>query len=147
MPFQIFFLIGSYVVKLKSRLENRHRNLKYFNIIVGMTFSFVMHNLGMIFQFALICVFYLYQKVRCLIIKFCQSFKYYVSVLWILAILTLYMNESHQGYSFQMISPYLAYLDTIKKEFALERWNIMFNLILLRILSFSLDRNWALKSV
>ncbi|CAD8082638.1 unnamed protein product [Paramecium sonneborni] len=138
MTFQILFLIGSYTVKYQSKEENKLRNLQCYNICLGLSYAFFLHNIGMVFQLAIIIGYYLFQKIF-------FKMKYFIHILWTLALLTLWTNEIYSGYSFTMISPTLQFLDTYKNSNQLLRWNIVFNMILLRIISFSVDKVWAYK--
>ncbi|CAK83650.1 unnamed protein product (macronuclear) [Paramecium tetraurelia] len=139
MAFQLIFLIGSYAVKYYSKLESKQRNLQYYNICLGMSYAFYLHNIGMIFQLSIIIGFYLFQKIF-------YKMKYFIPVLWTLALVTLWSNETFQGYSFAMISPQLKFLEDFKHNNQLVRWNLVFNMILLRIISFSVDKVWASQS-
>lgn len=69
--------------------------------------------------------------------------KYFIPILWIFALLTLWSNESFKGYEFNMISPSLSFLDDLRSKNQLVSWNLVFNMILLRIISFSIDKVWA----
>jgi len=62
-----------------------------------------------------------------------------IAATWAFNILVLVLNEQYRGYSFGAISPALAYLDTIY-EGAYPRWHISFNITMLRLVSFNLDR-------
>jgi len=42
-----------------------------------------------------------------------------------------------------VISPSLKFLEDFKHNNELVRWNLVFNMILLRIISFSVDKVWA----
>ncbi|CAD8107907.1 unnamed protein product [Paramecium sonneborni] len=136
MIFQLIFLLGSYTVKYKSKQENRYKNLQYYNMIVGLGYAFYLHNIGMMFQMAVIVSFYMFQKI-------CYKMKYFIIILWSFALMTLWLNEKFQGYQFRMISESLQFLDGFRNKNQLVSWNLVFNMILLRIISFSIDKVWA----
>ncbi|CAD8107450.1 unnamed protein product [Paramecium sonneborni] len=136
MIFQVIFLLGSYTVKYNSKLESRYKNLQYYNMLVGLGYAFYLHNIRMIFQMSIIVGFYIFQKI-------CYKMKYFIPALWSLAIITLWLNEKFNGYDFQMFSKSLQFLDELRKENELVGWNLVFNMILLRIISFSIDKVWA----
>ncbi|OLY84166.1 Glycerol uptake protein 1, partial [Smittium mucronatum] len=52
----------------------------------------------------------------------------------------LFMNEIYRGYSFGSISPSMAWMDNHRGIFT--RWDVTFNITMLRMVSFGLDYHW-----
>jgi len=82
--------------------------------------------------------------------------KYVPAATWIFNIATLFANELSEGYKFSKIAAYLAPLEDetglIHSWGAwldsyggiMSRWEILFNLTVLRLISFNLDYYWSL---
>ncbi|CAK83649.1 unnamed protein product (macronuclear) [Paramecium tetraurelia] len=136
--FQFFCLLGSFLIKKISNNQTQLKNLQYFNITIGLIFSFVAMSFGVIFQFAVLMIFYILQK-------YLINFKYFVLSLWAFVMVFLYLNETLNGFNQKMISPHLEILDQIQEEQQQIQWHRLFNLVLLRIISFSLDHYWAVQ--
>jgi D-alanyl-lipoteichoic acid acyltransferase DltB (MBOAT superfamily) len=62
---------------------------------------------------------------------------------WGFSLGVLYLNNRYSGYQFSALSPYLYFLDSWRGVGL--RWHITFNFNVLRMISFTMDRNWALK--
>ncbi|KAG9003064.1 glycerol transporter [Tulasnella sp. 427] len=62
--------------------------------------------------------------------------------IWALNVSIIFLNEIYDGYKFGAIHPSLAFLDSIRG--AHPRWNVTFNITMLRLISFSMDYYWAL---
>ncbi|KAF8151046.1 MBOAT, membrane-bound O-acyltransferase family-domain-containing protein [Crassisporium funariophilum] len=54
--------------------------------------------------------------------------------------MVLFCNETYHGYRFGAIFSSLEYLDTFNGVF---RWHVMFNITMLRLISFNMDYHWA----
>ncbi|KAJ2359468.1 glycerol transporter [Coemansia erecta] len=63
--------------------------------------------------------------------------------IWAYNIAMLFANEHYRGYSFARIAPPLAWLDAWRG--LLPRWDIMFNLTMLRMVSFAMDYHWRVR--
>lgn len=63
-----------------------------------------------------------------------------VPATWIFALTTLFANAAYDGYRFADLSAGLAWLDQHRGA---TRWQLHFNLVLLRLVSFNLDSHWA----
>ncbi|CAD8176270.1 unnamed protein product [Paramecium pentaurelia] len=138
--FQFFCLLGSFIIKKISNNQTQLKNLQYFNITIGLIFSFVAMSFGIIFQFVVLMIFYILQK-------YLINFKYFVLSLWTFVMLFLYLNETLNGFNFKMISRHLEILDQIQEEQQQIQWHRLFNLVLLRIISFSFDHYWAAQEI
>ncbi|PFH46767.1 hypothetical protein AMATHDRAFT_82449 [Amanita thiersii Skay4041] len=60
---------------------------------------------------------------------------------WIFNAAVLFANEIYKGYRFASISQHLEFLD--KFEGVYPRWHIIFNITMLRLISFNMDYFWA----
>ncbi|KAI9460293.1 MBOAT, membrane-bound O-acyltransferase family-domain-containing protein [Boletus coccyginus] len=62
-------------------------------------------------------------------------------ITWIFNFLILFANERNEGYLFSSLHPGLAPLDTFQGLYP--RWQISFNITMLRLVSFNMDYYWA----
>ncbi|KAG8864787.1 glycerol transporter [Tulasnella sp. 330] len=62
-------------------------------------------------------------------------------VMWFFNMGMLFMNELYDGYKFGAIHPALESLDRMRGFYP--RWNVGFNITMLRLVSFSMDYYWA----
>ncbi|KAN0092559.1 MBOAT, membrane-bound O-acyltransferase family domain containing protein [Tylopilus felleus] len=62
-------------------------------------------------------------------------------IIWIFNFLILFANERNDGYLFSSLHPDLAPLDTFRGLYP--RWQINFNITMLRLVSFNMDYHWA----
>ncbi|KAG8212850.1 MBOAT, membrane-bound O-acyltransferase family-domain-containing protein [Butyriboletus roseoflavus] len=62
-------------------------------------------------------------------------------ITWIFNFLILFANERNEGYLFSSLHPDLAPLDIFKGLYP--RWQISFNITMLRLVSFNMDYHWA----
>ncbi|KAG9004573.1 glycerol transporter [Tulasnella sp. JGI-2019a] len=63
---------------------------------------------------------------------------------WCFNMVILFMNELHDGYKFAAIHPGLEILDSMRGFYP--RWNVSFNITMLRLVSFSMDYYWACRN-
>jgi hypothetical protein len=63
---------------------------------------------------------------------------------WTLILLILYCNETFHGYQFRWIHSNLQFLDEINEDSPMS-WHVMYNLTILRVMSFCFDWSWAAK--
>ncbi|KAJ1765729.1 glycerol transporter [Coemansia sp. RSA 1813] len=63
-------------------------------------------------------------------------------VFWAYNMAMLFANENYRGYEFRRIAESLAWLDEWRG--ILRRWDVTFNLTMLRMMSFSMDYHWRL---
>jgi len=86
--------------------------------------------------------------------------KYVPAATWIFNIGTLFANELSEGYRFSKIAAYISPLDGVGLESTnalhawgawldsyggiMSRWEVLFNLTVLRLISFNLDYYWSL---
>jgi len=79
------------------------------------------------------------------LISLTRTNKLFPYVLWVINLATLYCNEQFRGYGFAWVSKSLQFMDD-EMVHAPVRWNIIFNMTILRIISFGMDFHWAFTS-
>ncbi|KAJ1655766.1 glycerol transporter [Dispira simplex] len=62
-------------------------------------------------------------------------------VFWVYNLGMLFFNETYHGYHFAHMAPWLAPLD--HNRGIMTRWDVFFNITMLRMVSFSMDYHWA----
>ncbi|KAJ2541819.1 glycerol transporter [Coemansia sp. RSA 1853] len=75
--------------------------------------------------------------------KKCAGKRWAPLVIWAYNMAMLFSNERYKGYSFAHIAEPLAWLDEWRG--LLHRWDIMFNLTMLRMVSFAMDYHWRVR--
>ncbi|KIO34697.1 hypothetical protein M407DRAFT_210023 [Tulasnella calospora MUT 4182] len=63
------------------------------------------------------------------------------AAIWTLNVAVIFLNEIYDGYKFASIHSSLAFLDSVRGAYP--RWNVTFNITMLRLISFSMDYYWA----
>lgn len=64
-------------------------------------------------------------------------------LIWTVNIAVLFLNEIYRGYKFGSVLPFLAFLDDHRMAGLKPDWHVNFNICMLRLVSFGLDRYWA----
>lgn len=80
-------------------------------------------------------------SVNYLIAKKCRASQLSPFLTWAFNGFILFMNEIHKGYRFESLSPSLAGLDSFSGVYP--RWYVMFNITMLRLVSFNMDYYWS----
>ncbi|CAO3591600.1 unnamed protein product [Absidia cylindrospora] len=62
---------------------------------------------------------------------------------WVFNLGVLFLNEANNGYTFGTLHPAMAWLDDYPG--VLPRWHILFNFVMLRLISFNMDYYWQTK--
>ena len=71
-----------------------------------------------------------------------------IAIIWIVNLLTLFLNEKYHGFDLRLLLPFLQdssiinAIEQSRKE-ALVQWNIVFNMTILRMISYAMDKHWA----
>ncbi|KAF5379735.1 hypothetical protein D9615_005789 [Tricholomella constricta] len=76
-----------------------------------------------------------------LIARLCRGSKAGPVLTWVFNGAVLFANDRYNGYRFGDILPSLSVLDSYQGAYA--RWHIVFNLTMLRLVSFNMDYYWA----
>ncbi|KAJ7973973.1 MBOAT (membrane bound O-acyl transferase) family protein [Quillaja saponaria] len=79
-------------------------------------------------------------SVNFLLVKMFAQRRYFSLAIWSYNIFFLLCNRVYEGYSFSIFGQQWAYLDNFRGTF---RWQICFNLVILRMISFGYDYHWA----
>ncbi|KAI8381506.1 MBOAT-domain-containing protein [Radiomyces spectabilis] len=66
-----------------------------------------------------------------------------VVLTWTFNLGVLFMNEWHDGYTFAALHPNLAWMDQYNG--VQPRWHILFNFVMLRLVSFNMDYYWQIR--
>jgi len=103
--------------------------------VFGGAFAIFIFRAGFIYWFAFTFANYILAKLL-------YRFRVYPILVWIFAISTLYYNKLYQGYGFKWISKDFGFLDESMQQ-APSRWFILYNITLLRVISFGMDLYWA----
>lgn len=83
----------------------------------------------------------LIMSINYLIAKKCRASRFAPFLTWAFNGFILFMNEIHRGYRFENISPSLSSLDSFSGVYP--RWHVMFNITMLRLVSFNMDYYWS----
>ncbi|EPY49659.1 membrane bound O-acyltransferase [Schizosaccharomyces cryophilus OY26] len=123
-------LIFSHKVQDKLALKNMYR------FWFSMVFSLIVYGSGMIYVFSIVFIYYLISKVfRDHILNPLLS--------WGFSIFLLLYKEHFGLYKFANLHPFLSFLDD--HTGILERWYVLFNISILRLISYNLDYYWSIK--
>ncbi|KAL4468853.1 hypothetical protein ABPG72_008780 [Tetrahymena utriculariae] len=82
-----------------------------------------------------------------LLIEVFYKFSYFPLLIWTVNLITIYTNDTYHGYNLVTFFhlPALQYLqDTTKDQ--LVGWHSVFNMTILRMISFGMDKHWAFKN-
>lgn len=72
--------------------------------------------------------------------------KFFAPILWTFVILNLYLNEITNGFDLEKVfNPWGLghWFDISKNDDSLVRWNVIFNMTILRVVSYGFDKRWA----
>ncbi|KAJ6359543.1 hypothetical protein OIU77_003701 [Salix suchowensis] len=108
----------------------------------GMSFVWLLLSLAYLSYLHGACILFILSiaSLNFLLVKMFAQTKYFSPVLWLFNIFFLLCNRVYEGYSFSIFGQQLAYLDNYRGTF---RWHICFNFVILRMISFGYDYNWA----
>ncbi|KAL5547094.1 hypothetical protein UlMin_006781 [Ulmus minor] len=102
-------------------------------ILISLAYLSYLHGACIIFILSL-------ASVNFLLVKIFARTKYFSFVFWIFNVFFLLCNRIYEGYSFSILGQYWAFLDNYRGTF---RWQICFNFVVLRMISFGYDYHWA----
>ncbi|KAK4745055.1 hypothetical protein SAY87_011367 [Trapa incisa] len=102
--------------------------------LLSLAYLLYLHGACIIFVVSIASLNYLFVKI------FVRT-KYFVPLLWIFNVFFLICNRIYDGYSFSMFGANWKYLDNFRGTF---RWQICFNFVILRMVSFGYDYHWAI---
>ncbi|TFK34568.1 MBOAT, membrane-bound O-acyltransferase family-domain-containing protein [Crucibulum laeve] len=111
-------------------------------IPINLAFSIIMvlalHGTSILKILAILTINYL-------IARTCKGSKVGPVLTWIFNGGILFLNSTYQGYQFNTINPALAFLD--KYQGIDPRWDIRFNITMLKLVSFNMDYYWSFQHV
>ncbi|GJJ08164.1 hypothetical protein Clacol_002372 [Clathrus columnatus] len=139
------------VLFLTSRLYNRFRRISStsstnlhripFLACFSITVIIILHGFSTLKIATLLTLNYLIAKIHG---SKNRSNKLVPALTWVFNLAILYLNEVYDGYRFASIHPSLKYMDEMCGVYP--RWDVTFNITMLRLLSFNMDYHWALGS-
>lgn len=78
------------------------------------------------------------------VIKYLYTYKIFPFILWAINLTTIYTNDSYHGYT--LVSFFhcesLQFLDDLSKH-NLVSWHVVFNMTILRMISYGMDKRWS----
>ncbi|OWM90799.1 putative membrane-bound O-acyltransferase C24H6.01c isoform X1 [Punica granatum] len=110
------------------------RGMSYIWLFLSSAYLVYLHGACIIFVMAIASLNYL-------LVKIFARTKYFLPLLWIFNIFFLICNRVYDGYSFSMFGAHWQYLDNFRGTF---RWQICFNFVILRMVSFGYDYRWSI---
>ncbi|XP_008456245.1 membrane-bound O-acyltransferase gup1 isoform X1 [Cucumis melo] len=128
--FLIYALVANF---LRSRFLLRAKGMSIIWLIISFTYLLYLHEACVIFIISI-------ASLNFLIVKIFARTKFFLYLLWTFNLYFLLSNRVYEGYSFSTIGLRWSYLDNFRGTF---RWQICFNFVVLRMISFGYDYHWA----
>ncbi|KAG0147073.1 hypothetical protein CROQUDRAFT_43404 [Cronartium quercuum f. sp. fusiforme G11] len=118
---------------IKFKFKNKMNYLKISKIIFSILILLILHGTSIFKILIIIMLNYL----------ICQK-SFHSSLIWIFNILFLFSNDYWDGYRYRDLHPFLSVLN--KYRGLIPRWQIGFNISMLRLISYGFDYQWALRA-
>ncbi|XP_057469511.1 membrane-bound O-acyltransferase gup1 isoform X1 [Actinidia eriantha] len=118
---------------LRAYYQLKAKGMSIVWLLISLAYLSYLHGACIIFVL-------LIASVNFLLVKIFGQKKYFLFVLWVFNISILICNRVYEGYRFTSIGKHWSYLDNFRGTF---RWQICFNLVTLRMISFGCDYHWA----
>lgn len=125
----------------------------WFYMIAGFFYVLYIFSVGFVFWLLFTYGNYKLQKVKIQMHYQKQAFAkypFYPVILWTVSLLSLYFNYFHNGFDY--VYHYFAVIDPELPSVLLELnhnsivyWHVCYNMTMLRVMSFCLDRHWAIR--
>ncbi|ONK61807.1 uncharacterized protein A4U43_C08F33780 [Asparagus officinalis] len=128
--FGIFVTVAN---TLRSQYHLKRRGMSIIWILLSLSYLAYLHGACIIFLLSIATLNFILAK------NFGRS-KFYLLVHWIFNVVILVMNRKYEGYSFSLFGQHWAFLDEHRGIF---RWQICFNLVTLRMISYGCDYHWS----
>ncbi|KDP23321.1 hypothetical protein JCGZ_23154 [Jatropha curcas] len=128
--FGIFALLANL---LRAFLCLKAKGMSFVWLFISLAYLSYLHGACIIFILSI-------ASVNFLLVKIFARTKYFLFVLWAYNIFFLLCNRIYEGYSFSFFGQRWSYLDNFRGTF---RWQICFNFVVLRMISFGCDYHWA----
>ncbi|CAA6665776.1 unnamed protein product [Spirodela intermedia] len=126
----IFTLVA---ITLRSYFNLKAKGMSIVWLLLSFSYLSYLHGACVIFILVIVYANYF-------LVKELSRSKYFSCILWSFNIAVLVLNRIYEGYAFSSIGKNLAFLDSYRGTF---RWQICFNLVILRMISFGYDYHWA----
>ncbi|XP_068658953.1 membrane-bound O-acyltransferase gup1 isoform X2 [Aristolochia californica] len=128
--FGIFSLVAN-TARTLYRLKGRGMSIVW--LLISLSYLAYLHGACVIFILSI-------SSVNFFLVKMFVRSPYFSAILWMFNILVLLVNRIYEGYSFSFFGQSWASLDNYRGTF---RWHICFNFVILRMISFGCDYQWA----
>ncbi|PRQ56153.1 putative membrane bound O-acyl transferase, MBOAT [Rosa chinensis] len=130
----IVFTIFTSIAQLsRAYFHLKARGMSIVWLLISFTYLSYLHGACIIFILSI-------ASVNFLLVKIFARTKYFSFVFWSFNIFFLLCNRIYEGYSFSSFGEHWAFLDNFRGTF---RWQICFNFVVLRMVSFGYDYHWA----
>lgn len=133
VAFAAIFLIGSRLIKCCTNTYENPTPALLWNLLTGFGYIFYLESVGMFYWLT-------FTLGNFILVKVLGKWKGYPLILWTTGCISLYYAQNYTGFNLDFISKEW----TAMMKGAIERWFVLYNLSLLRIMSFCLDYHWAL---
>ncbi|KAF9525815.1 MBOAT, membrane-bound O-acyltransferase family-domain-containing protein [Crepidotus variabilis] len=127
-------------IKFFARRWNAHSHrlsLIPLNVVLSLATVVALHGFSAIKILAIICINFF-------IARLLKGSIFTPILTWIFNGAVLFTTEMYQGYPFEAVFPALGSLDTFKGAYP--RWHVIFNITMLRLISFNMDYYWACRA-
>ncbi len=137
----IFLSISNYLKGLKRVKLNNYIELILYYIFFGLAYILYLFRGGAIYWFFFTLLNYKLTNI------FYKKRKM-IAIVWILNLSTMFCNDLYHGYDLRLIFPFLSDSSIINsieesRKDALVQWHVVFNMTILRMISYSMDKHWA----
>ncbi|KAF8903744.1 MBOAT, membrane-bound O-acyltransferase family-domain-containing protein [Gymnopilus junonius] len=129
------YLLIKYIAK-RIRPSPHHLSLMPLNVILSLGMILALHGSSSVKILLILAVNFI-------LAKKCGASRLGPTLTWIFNGAVLFSNELFHGYRFGSIVPGLAVLDSFSGVYP--RWHIIFNITMLRLISFNMDYYWSCK--
>lgn len=133
------FLVLSKAIKSSREVKNNNfHQLFLFYCIFGFIFIAYMFRGGVVYW--ILFTYLNYYLTRTL-----YDQKYFIPAIWVINLVTLYFNEQYHGYDLRRLFPNWQVAELIEQSRVDSplNWNIIFNMTILKMISFACDKRWA----
>jgi len=131
-------LLGMFVKgKLKETPDKT--GLLVYHLIFGAAYVGYLEEAGFIYWL-------LFTGGNFLVINFCYKWRVFPLILWAINLGTIWCLKQYNGFGFVFFSKDLQFLESSMRH-AMIMWHIVFNMTILKMISFGMDKHWAFRQV
>uniref|UniRef100_A0A7N0U831 Membrane-bound O-acyltransferase C24H6.01c n=1 Tax=Kalanchoe fedtschenkoi TaxID=63787 RepID=A0A7N0U831_KALFE len=127
------YSILAQIMRASFKLKVRGMSITW--LFISLSYLTYLHGACILFILSIATLNYL-------LVKMSARTKYFSFLIWVFNVSFLICNRVYEGYSFAELGQPLAYLDHYRGTF---RWQICFNFVVLRMISYGYDYHWAHK--